>query len=125
MHDAHAGFAHDGELEVQQVIVVLVDRAGQGVLDRHHRPVRTALLETAENVFEPYAGQDFRRRAGEFARSFFAESPAFALKRQQSGRFANARAHSPPSGPWAALACPQRRTWESGIPRWSRTRSTL
>jgi hypothetical protein len=42
--DAHAGFGHDGQFEVHQVVIVLVDAAGERVLDRHHRAGRPAVL---------------------------------------------------------------------------------
>ena len=35
VHDAHAGFGHDGQFEIHQVVVVFVDAAGEGVFDGH------------------------------------------------------------------------------------------
>ena len=37
MDNSHVGFGNDGQLEVDQVIVILVDAACQGVFDGHDR----------------------------------------------------------------------------------------
>jgi hypothetical protein len=43
--NAHVGFGYDGEIEIQQVVVVLVNGTGQGVFDRHYGGSGAAILK--------------------------------------------------------------------------------
>ena len=80
MHDAHTGFGHNGQLEIHQVIVILVHRPGQRILDGHHRSGGAALLHGAEDVFEAFAWQNGNTRSQQVAGGFFAEGAARSLK---------------------------------------------
>ena len=111
--DAHAGLRHDRKLISDQVVVVFVDRTGQGVLDGHHRPGGAPVLEALEEVLEPWARQDLHSRTQQFARGLLAESAALSLKSDWAG---SALHFVLPS---------QRRTPASGRPMRSSARSTL
>ena len=63
VHDPHAGLGHDGQLEMQQVIVILVYRTGQGILDGDYRSGRPAVLKASEDVLEAFARQNRRLRS--------------------------------------------------------------
>jgi hypothetical protein len=56
--DPNTGLGHNGQIEVQQVVVVLMYRAVQRVLDWNYGGVNLLLIERAEYVFEPLAGQN-------------------------------------------------------------------
>src|ERR1019366_679021 len=113
VHDAHAGFGHDGQFEVHQMVVVLMDAAGEGVLDGHHGAGGAAILDAAEEVFKTRTGKHFGVGAAELAGGLLAEGAALALEGDD----------------WAAgahrVTPSQRRTRGSGRPRRSRMRSTL
>src|SRR5689334_6666437 len=95
-----------------QVVVILVHRAGQRVLDRHYGARGAALLQRAEHVFETRARQHFDAAAEQFARGLFAERASFALECDPLF----AMFHRAPS---------HRRAFAAGKPIRSRTRSTL
>src|ERR1017187_4130415 len=113
VHDAHAGFGHDGQFEVHQMVVVLVDAAGQGVFDGHDGAEGGAFLDAAKDIFKTRTGEDFDVGAAETAGGLLAEGAALPLERDE----APAGAHrDTPS---------RRRTRGSGKPMRSRTRSML
>src|SRR5579871_4310179 len=92
------------------MIVILVHRPRQGILDRNHRPRRRALFQAAENVLKTRAGKHFAVRASQFAGGLFAECPSLALECNgplAAGFGFPARHRSGPS---------QRRTWSSATP---------
>ena len=61
MADAHVGLAANLEVEMQQVVVVLVHRTGQGVLDGHDGAFHFVLLQAAEEILEARARDGPRR----------------------------------------------------------------
>src|ERR1039458_6800966 len=63
--DAHAGFGHDGQFEVHQVVVVLIDATGESVFDGHYRARGGAVLDGAEDVLKTGTGQHFGGGAAE------------------------------------------------------------
>src|ERR1035437_9739195 len=81
VHDAHAGFGHDGQFEVHQVVVVLVHAAGEGVLGGHHGAGGAAVLDAAEDVFKTRTGKNPDVGAAELAGGLLAEGAALPLKR--------------------------------------------
>src|ERR1035437_9112551 len=121
MHDAHIGLGHNGQLEVHQVVVILVHRPRQRILDRHHRSGRAALLYGAEDVFEAFAWQNGNSRSKQFAGGFFTEGAARSLKgNRRRGRCLG------PAGFHTHFSAPSHlRTWASGVPIRSRTRSMV
>ncbi len=80
MYDAHAGFGHNGQFEIHQMVVIFVNAARQRVLDRHNGARRAPLLQTAEQVFKPHTGKNFHVSSAELASGFLAEGAAFALE---------------------------------------------
>ena len=50
MHDADIGFADDGQIKVQQVIVIFVHRAGQRILDRNNGCLHLLLGQIAKKL---------------------------------------------------------------------------
>ena len=80
VHDPHAGFRDDGQIEVQQVVIVLVYRAVERVLDGNHRSLDLFLLESPEYVFEPLAGQYVNALSEQFASGLFAECATLSLE---------------------------------------------
>src|ERR1017187_5333018 len=111
--DAHAGFGHDGQFEVHQVVVVLMDAAGEGVFDGHDGARGGAVLDGAEDVLKTGTGEHFSGRAAELAGGLLAEGATLPLE----GDDGAAGAHR--------VTPSQRRTLRSGRPSRSRTRSTL
>src|ERR1035441_4194532 len=153
VHDAHAGFGHDRQFEVHQVVIVLVDAACQGVFDGHHGARGAAVLDATEDVFKARTREHLDVRAAELAGGLLAEGAALPLECDRRG----GRPHPPPpppppqrergaaelagglraEGAALPLECDrraarthrvtpsQRRTRASGRPRRSSTRSTL
>src|SRR5258705_11345748 len=80
MDDPYTGLRHNGQIEAQEVIVILVDGPGQGVLDRHYGRLHFLLTQVAEHVFKPHAGQHLHAAAEQPPRRFFAKGAALALK---------------------------------------------
>src|ERR1017187_10352538 len=112
VYDAHAGFGHDGQFEVHQVVVVLMDAAGEGIFDGHDGASGATVLDGAEDVFKTGTGEHFGAGA-ELPGGLLAEGTALPLE----GNDGAASAHrATPS---------QRRTRRSGRPMRSRTRSML
>jgi len=96
VHDAHAGFGHDGQFEVDQVIVVLVDAAGEGIFDGHDGATGAAVLDGAKDIFETRTGEHLDVRAAELAGGLLAEGAALPWN-AMSGRRALTASH-PSSG---------------------------
>src|ERR1019366_4177289 len=111
--DAHAGFGHDGQFEVHQVVVVLMDAAGESVFDGHDCARGGGVLDGAEDVFKTGTGEHFGAWAAELAGGLLAEGAPLPLK----GDDGAAGAHR--------VTPSQRRTRGSGRPMRSRTRSML
>src|SRR5674476_1700360 len=81
VHDAHAGFGHNGEFEIHQMVIILVDAASEGVLDGHDGAGGGAILDAAEDVFKARTGEHFGVGAAELAGGLLAEGAALALER--------------------------------------------
>ena len=85
--DAHVGLGDDAKVEVQQVVVVFVDRAVKGVFDGDHGGVDLAVAQGDEDVLEARAGLDDDGGAEQVHGSLMAEGAGLALKgRAQGGR---------------------------------------
>ena len=72
MLDLEMGLPHDMQVAGQQQIVILVDAAGQGVLDGQDAAIGLALGDRVENVLEGLAGKGLgagsqQLPAGQFA----------------------------------------------------------
>src|ERR1017187_2949573 len=113
VYDAYAGFGHDGELVIHQMVVILMHAAGEGIFDGHHGAGGAAVFQSAEEVLKAHAGKHFHVRTAQSAGGFLAEGAALALERNHGAAGAH---RSTPS---------QRRTAGSGRPIKSSTRSTL
>jgi hypothetical protein len=81
MHYAHAGLAHDGKAEMEQVIVVLMHGSVQRVFDGYHGGVDALLCEALKNLVEALARYNLHRFTQELMDSLLAECPFIALKR--------------------------------------------
>src|SRR5579872_4239498 len=115
VHDAHAALPHDGQLEIHQVVVILVHRPSQSILDWHGSARCPASFDGAENVFEAGARHHRDFWTGQSPGGLFAEGPALALE-----------SDGPGSGTATHFAGPSHlRTPASGIPIRSSTLSTL
>jgi hypothetical protein len=79
MHDADIGLRCDPNVEMQQVIVIFVDRPGEGILHRYHRRVDLSGAQRYENGFKCRDRAQLGPRAQQLARRFLAKSPQFAL----------------------------------------------
>jgi hypothetical protein len=73
-------FADDGEVVAHQEVVVLDDRASQGVLDGHHRAVGVSPHHRVEHVVEFALGQRLQSPPQEAAGRLLRECAAFALE---------------------------------------------
>src|SRR5271157_5039895 len=103
------------------MVVILVHRPRQRILDGHHRSGGSTLLDAAEDVFETFARQNVDSRSQQLAGGFFAEGAARALKgnRRRGRSLGPAHSHTHFSAP------SHLRTWALGMPIRSRTRSML
>ena len=57
VHNPNTRFGNDRELEFQKMIIVLMNRAGKGVFDRHNRVANLSVRQGAKNLFEAFTGQ--------------------------------------------------------------------
>src|ERR1700733_5866439 len=80
MHDADIGFRGDSNIEMEQMIVILVNRSGEGILHRYHRRIDLSRAQGYENGLERRVGNYFGLRTQKLVRSLLAESPQFALE---------------------------------------------
>src|SRR5579884_805404 len=70
---------------MKQVIVVFVDRACQGILDRHNRVIDFTRGKRAKNVFKPGTRAEGEIASQKLNGGFFAEGSALPLKRNSTG----------------------------------------
>ena len=81
VNDANVRLGEDGRLEVQEVIVVFMDRPVQRVLDRYDRVFDGPGRQRLEHIEEPLSRCEFQIPAGEDpAGRLLAEGPARALE---------------------------------------------
>src|ERR1039458_2558752 len=78
--DAHVGFGYDGQFEVHQVVVVLMDAPGEGIFDGHDRARSAAVLDAPEDVFKTGTGEHFGAWAAELAGGLLAEGAPLPLE---------------------------------------------
>src|SRR5579864_2113873 len=101
------------------MVVVLVHRSVQRVLDGNDGRIGLFPVKRLEDVFKPLAGEHLDRRAKQFSCGFLTERPALALESHHLARAPRHALHS-----WAT-APSQRRAFSLGRPSRSSTRSTL
>lgn len=85
MDDTDVGFAGDVVVEVEEVVVVLVDGAVEGVFDGDDGGVAAGIAEGGKNVLEAGAGEDLRVGAGEAHDGFMAEGAGLTLEGDTDG----------------------------------------
>jgi hypothetical protein len=90
MNNANVSFGDDGQIKLEQVVVVFVDRAVEGIFDGDDRRVGIPVAESAKNLFETLARHRFDRVPEELSRRFLAESSPFALKSDSLASFHSA-----------------------------------
>ena len=79
--DVELHFAGDAELVIEQQVVVTVDGAADGVLERNDAMGRPLLDDRLEDLVERLAGQGFDVRPAEVKRRRFAVGARFSLIR--------------------------------------------
>ncbi len=77
---AQYDLANDGEVVADQKVVVLDDRASQGVLDGHHRAIGVTPHDRIEHVVELALGHGLQPWAKEAARGFLGKCAVLALE---------------------------------------------
>jgi hypothetical protein len=60
VHDPDVGFSRDPHVEMQQVIVILMNRSGQRIFDGNHSGIDSPVAERSKDLFESLVGHDFR-----------------------------------------------------------------
>ena len=80
MHDAHPRFGDDRQPKLQQVIVVFVNRAGEGVFNRHDGVTDLAVGESTKNFLEALTRQVLQIRPQQLPRGLFAKGPSRSLE---------------------------------------------
>src|SRR5437762_13595475 len=81
MDDANAGLPDDRQFMMQQVIVVLVNRTGQGIFDGNDSSLYFLFTQISEYIFETLAGQHAHLSPKQPPRSLLAEGSPLTLKR--------------------------------------------
>ncbi len=79
MHDADIGLGGDPNVEMEQMIVILVDRSSQGIFHRYHRRVDLSSAQSHKNGFECRVGNNFGFGTQQLTGRLLAESSQFAL----------------------------------------------
>jgi len=85
MDDADVGFAGDVVVEVEEVVVVLVDGAVEGIFDGDDGGVAVGVAEGGEDVLEAGTGENLGVRAGEAHDGFMAEGAGLTLEGDTDG----------------------------------------
>lgn len=89
MDDADVGFAGDVVVEIEEVVVVFMDGAVEGVFDGNDGGVAFGVTEGGKNVFEAGTGEDLGIGTGEAHDGFVAEGAGFALEGDAGGAWAS------------------------------------
>src|SRR5579884_2875060 len=111
--DPHIRLTDDPHIEMQQMIVILVHRSGETVLNRYDRRIRLAPVERAKNLLEALIRNHRSPIAKQLPYRLLAKRPQLPLKpdfeffqrpivqpRRRSKPFCTGATRNPPPPPW-------------------------